>query len=228
MHDAPAASGSEEPKGVDTWQNYTEHKSCFIEYLHWMVQGRKDAFCTFKKPWSTIDPDQLRKNDRLGLGRLYEAKVTKKCASCSILGAKPRCGCAASRNGQQPGSYGTILQRGILTRGWNQSQAGAPPPPNKKVDKGTYEKLPCLLCEKLTVAPKDHLGFRHGIDTPVNRYVVRWEHIVRTDQDVRSGLSIWTAAELWTLRDGADRAKEHVYQDVRCRSQLCRRGQVRQ
>lgn len=54
-------------------------------------------------------------------------------------------------------------------RGWNHSQGGAPPPPNKKVEKGTYEKLPCSLCEELTVAPKDHLAFRHGIDTPVNR-----------------------------------------------------------
>lgn len=79
-------------------------------------------------------------------------------------------------------------------RGW------APPPPNKKDDESTYKKMSCVLCRDTTVAPKDHLAFRHGIDTPVNRYGVRWKHIVRMDEDVLIQHLIKDGAELNQLQ----------------------------
>lgn len=60
--------------------------------------------------------------------------------------------------------------------------------------------IPCVLCRDPIVAPKDHLAFRHGIDTPVNRYGVRWKHIVRMEEDVLIQHLIQDGAELNQLQ----------------------------
>lgn len=110
------------PRELNTWQRYNDHTRCFIEYLHWIVQGRKDAFCTFKKPWSTIDPDQLRETAHLSLSCLYEDTTPKKCASCSSQGARIPCVCCGSSMENSHGAMAVYCSEECRENDWDRHQ----------------------------------------------------------------------------------------------------------
>lgn len=108
------------PRKLNTWNKYTDHTTGFIEYLHWTVQGRKDTFCTFRKPWSTIDPDQLRENARLGLSCLYEDTLPRKCASCSAQEARIQCLCCGPRTENSHGAMSLYCGEECRAKDWDR------------------------------------------------------------------------------------------------------------
>lgn len=78
---------------TDIRRTRTERTSSLIEYLCWVIRGRKDAVCTVPKPRATVDLPELRRSAYDDLSRLPHDAPLGNCAKCSAEGANIRCTC---------------------------------------------------------------------------------------------------------------------------------------
>lgn len=81
------------PREMDIRGSYNEKTASLIEYLRWEIRGRKDANCPVQKPWTTLDPAELRRSAYDDLSRLPRTALPGNCAKCSAEGADVRCTC---------------------------------------------------------------------------------------------------------------------------------------
>lgn len=71
-----------------------------LEYLRWEVRGRKDMFCTVKKPWNFLDPWRLRRLAQHNPSPLSELR--RRCAICWAERAHIQCSsCHPAQNDDQ-------------------------------------------------------------------------------------------------------------------------------
>lgn len=80
-------------RAVDIRKKHSAHTQGLIDYLLWVIRGRKDASCNVHKPWATIDPAETSRSADSDLSRLPHDALSGKCARCSAEGADVRCLC---------------------------------------------------------------------------------------------------------------------------------------
>ncbi|KAK7696796.1 hypothetical protein SLS64_014198 [Diaporthe eres] len=83
----------EVPRGGDIRMLHTVQTQDLIEYLRWLIRGRKEVFCTVQKLWATVDQAELRARAYDDLSRLPDNTLLGNCANCSAEGAGLRCTC---------------------------------------------------------------------------------------------------------------------------------------
>lgn len=78
-------------KGTEAERRYMPHTRRVLEYLRWVVLGRKDLTCRVRKPWAPTSPKTLNWNSQLDLRRLFVDRLFGRCSYCSTTNASHRC-----------------------------------------------------------------------------------------------------------------------------------------
>ncbi|KAL1866858.1 hypothetical protein Daus18300_006561 [Diaporthe australafricana] len=77
--------------GTEAGRRYTPKTRRVLEYLRWVVLGRKDVTCMVRKPWSSKNPETLSWGAPTDLRRLFAGGFSDRCSYCSAFGARHQC-----------------------------------------------------------------------------------------------------------------------------------------